>query len=215
MRVRRTGILWSAVVRSAEATGYFLDECRARGLSPRTLEAYAWALARVPEELPRHRRPRAGAAARAPTCSGAEGDGLAAESARDVHRVWRAFYRWAEAPDTLELSPNPMGGIRASRRERMLPRVFSDAELGRIWAGAESARDRGLVGFALDTGARLGEVAALRWADVQAESMELRQPWDRVCVQACERCGGALSVGEDGSRCLMCARPGVPADQVR
>lgn len=148
---------------TSQAVEYFLHEARARNLRPKTISAYAWALAKLPAEVPETRREIIRLAA--------DNAGvLAPDSLHDVHRVWSAFWRWLKAEYGI---PNLMKSIAPPRRPRTFPRTFSEVELNRLWQAAGSRRNRAMIAVAIDTGARLGELATLSWTDVHMHSITL------------------------------------------
>lgn len=73
------------------AVGEFLVDCQSRGLRPKTLEQYRWALAYLSEccvELPTHRRELRAVLDRPK---------LSQESRRDLRRCLNRFLRWCVA----------------------------------------------------------------------------------------------------------------------
>jgi integrase len=87
-------------------------------------------------------------------------------AANRLHSVVRTFFGWALEQDIIGSSPaaglKPPGGKETSR-----DRVLSDAELRRVWLAAEQM---GLFGAAVKmlilTGQRRGEVAGMRWDEL-------------------------------------------------
>jgi integrase len=82
----------------------------------------------------------------------------------------RKLFNWAVERGMLEQSP--CTGIRAPAKSVKRERVLTDNELAIVWA---SARQMGypyghLVHLLLLTAQRLGEVAGMRWADIDRES---------------------------------------------
>lgn len=132
---------------------------RSRGLSPRTLEFYEWALAKLP------------------SCDGGWPTSIeleqalgelvvGSESRWDVWRAWRRFFGWAERRLGL---PNPWLGLDPPVRRRALPRYLTWEQIRRLLAAAPSRRDRAFMLLVLDTGLRLGEAARLQPGDVQLD----------------------------------------------
>jgi integrase len=72
------------------------------------------------------------------------------------------------------LQRNPAAGIRLSKVQGNEPRPLTHAELWRLAGHFETARDRLLVLVAGYCGLRWGELAALRWPDVDLQSRTLR-----------------------------------------
>ncbi len=118
-----------------------------------------------------------------------------------------AFFSWLVAHGHLLV--NPMAGLKRPKVERVLIRVFTEDELGRLDAAcgrevrgkaltederkALAARDRSFLWLLLSTGVRVSEACGLRFADVDwKEGMiyvrgkgakERRIPFDRVAQQ--------------------------------
>ena len=69
---------------------------------------------------------------------------------------------------------NPAGGIRLSKVQGNEPRPLTHAELWRLAGRFDADRDRLLVLVAGYCGLRWGELAALRWSDVDLQSRTLR-----------------------------------------
>ena len=131
----------------------YLDHCRLRGLSEKTVSQYQWALNRLSLNCPE--LPRDGF-----DLVPLIGDGsLAAESRRDLLKCLKAFFSWAELRHRW---PNPCKGLTSPRRRTQTRRVLTREEIARLFAAALSNRDRALVLVILDCGLRLGEVANLR-----------------------------------------------------
>lgn len=131
----------------------FLSHCRAKLLSPHTVAAYRWALLQLPDPVPDDAGPlilRLGKLR------------YARESIRDIHRVWRQLFGWLGESGV-------MAGVPAPRRARRFPRVFLPQELTSIWAACLTDRDRAMIGFALGTGARIGEIWSLRRSNIHVD----------------------------------------------
>ena len=69
---------------------------------------------------------------------------------------------------------NPAAGIRLSKVQGNDPRPLTHDELWRLAEVVDAARDRLLVLVAGYCGLRWGELAALRWSDVDLKSRTLR-----------------------------------------
>lgn len=77
-----------------------------------------------------------------------------------------SFCKWAVARGYFALSP--MAGIPCPHPKLPDQRVFTDAELARLWAAADTDEVR-LILLLLETGMRVGELVAVRWQDVQPD----------------------------------------------
>ena len=91
-----------------------------------------------------------------------------AATASTRYKQLQALYRWLE--DKEEIAVNPMARMKPPMvPDKPIPVVPEDA-LRRLLAGSAGkgfeARDAALITFLLDTGARRGEVAGLRVADL-------------------------------------------------
>ena len=142
----------------------FLTAARYRGLAPKTISAYSWALdklARAQETLPT--RPEQ-------LMELISDKDLAPTSRHDLRRVLRTFYRWIYSDGRQN---NPMERVPALRTRRQLPRTLEAGEISRLLASARSRRDRAMVAMILDTGARVGELAALRWENIKLNAVHV------------------------------------------
>lgn len=97
--------------------------------------------------------------------------GLSAHTAKMSGRCLRAWLNWCVAEGLLPESP--MKRVKLPRTDAPNPDFFTVAEVKRLLDGA-STRDRALLLFLLDTGARLGETAALSVADVDLAAGRVR-----------------------------------------
>jgi hypothetical protein len=87
---------------------------------------------------------------------------------------------------------NAVEGLRVPRRSRTERFFFSLEEVRRILAAAKEP-ERTMYWLAAETGMRAGELAALRWADVDLELLTVR------VVQSVWR--GKVTDSKDGKRC--------------
>lgn len=134
----------------------FLASRAARNLSARTLERYAWALAKLPEAQ----------TAEALESAIAAMTRLSAASRWDVWRSWHTYFRWRAVRHGLA---DPMQQLEPPRRRPRLPITLSWHDLTRVLAAALSRRDRAILMLLLDTGLRVGELAALTPADLHQD----------------------------------------------
>jgi site-specific recombinase XerC len=126
-------------------------------------------------------------------------------SAANRFRSAQQFFRWAV--DEGELAVSPMAGMRPPRIPEVPPPVLRADDIRRLLkacAGAsfEARRDDALIRVFIGTGARLAEIAALRWDpdDPTSNDVDLDQQWIRVLGK-----GGrerVVSVGVQAARSL-------------
>lgn len=174
----------------------YLEACRARRLAPKTLQKYEYSLAHLPRpELPVH-----------PSEIDAllnelHAFDLSPETVHSIFAVWRSFYFWAAIRFDAPVA-DWLRHVRAPRKGGRLPRAFTKAEVSAIASACETPRDRALVQVMLDTGARVGEVAGLRKADVADGAVRLNsaagdKPRCRHCATMRD---GRQDAGKSGER---------------
>ena len=140
--------------RTRELVDTFLDS---HAVGPNTLEHYKNSLLRFARAFPD--APPADTTAVESYIRAIVG----APSTRDGHfRDLRVFYRWCASRAGLV---DAMDGAMRARFRAPLPDVLSDRQVRRLLQVA-SRRDRALIAFALDTGARLAELAGARRSDI-------------------------------------------------
>lgn len=106
-----------------------------------------------------------------------EKGGLSIATIRGYGRGLRAFFNWCVEWDVVE--SNPMERVKLPRQDEKIPKAahyddfvkmigvaVANASLGRLWA----VRSLALLLFIADTGVRAGEVADLRFRDVDLEN---------------------------------------------
>ena len=98
--------------------------------------------------------------------------GIAARAPIQANRVMqtaRKLFGWAQKRGVVE--SNPVEGLDKPGKEQSRDRVLSDAELAAVWAAAGGlGYPYGtLVQMLVLTGQRLGEVARMRWTDIDGE----------------------------------------------
>ncbi len=165
----------------------FLLACYADGLKPTTIRWYRSILSAFVQQLGdqeldtittkdlrlyvadlRQRQERYTNARQRPAVQGS----LAANSVACHIQCLHRFWSWAASE--YGLSINPMGGIRRPRRPRPEPKALAAADFVQLFhATGESVtgvRDRALLAFLADTGARLGGAASLT-----LDRLDLRQ----------------------------------------
>lgn len=90
--------------------------------------------------------------------------GLSPASVRTAAQCLRVFLNWAVAEGLMDASP--MARVKMPKLDAPKPDSFTTAEIRTLLDAALSARETALVYFLLDTGARLGETAALTVGDI-------------------------------------------------
>jgi integrase len=91
-------------------------------------------------------------------------------TANRVLALVRKLFNWAKTRGEIDI--NPAEGIAAPGKETERERVLSDDEVADLWSAAD--RDGGVAGrlvkLLLLTGQRRGEVATMKWADIDLAS---------------------------------------------
>jgi site-specific recombinase XerD len=116
-----------------------------------------------------------------------------ASTAANRYAGLRAFFKWAV--DEGEIKDSPMAKMRKPKQVEYLTPVLADAQLHALLAVCKgddfaARRDMAIIRLFLGTGARLSEVAHLRWTpdEPTTHDVELDQAscasWARVAVSA-------------------------------
>ena len=126
----------------------YLETCRRRGLSPKSISNYQWALRRLPASLPRSSDDLVNLLA----------EPLSRESKRTIIVNVCTFLKWVSRNHPAYTSPLP---DRLPGR-KVIPRLFSRSELATILSVCGGQRDRTLILLPLDNGLRVGEIASIR-----------------------------------------------------
>lgn len=153
----------------------FARRLRAEGKAPRTVDLYGQSVRIYSEWLERQGTPA--------TVEHFTRDNVidwlaylntryAAGTVRTRHRGLMRFARWAVGEE--ELPANPMAGIPAPPPDDKPVAVLSDDDLAAMVRACKGKtfndrRDEAIVRFLLDTGARVGELIALRVEDVRLD----------------------------------------------
>jgi integrase/recombinase XerD len=155
-------------VKTSETIKRYLESCRARNLSAKTIAWYGWLLGkycRTYKELPTDP-----AAVEKFLATVPGGD----ETRHGYYRALRALYNWTcgteKKPGRYKL-PSPMTKVLAPRRKKKTRWYLSTTELGWLMATPLSPRDRTLVMVLIDTGIRIGEALNLAREDVQKDTL--------------------------------------------
>ena len=157
----------------------FARHLRAENLSPATQRTYLASLGRLAEFLEARGMPSDVAAIRREHLESFMEDQLAhwtPATAANRYSGIRPFFVWLV--DEGELRDNPMARMRKPKLPEHAPPILTDDELRRILAACEGPtfadrRDAALVRIFLATGARLSEVANLRWTPADPATNDL------------------------------------------
>jgi integrase len=108
-------------------------------------------------------------------------DGIEAPvAANRVHSIVRKFFNWAVENDLIANSP--VAGVRAPNPETSRDRVLTDDELKAVWRAAEGIGHPfgAILQLLILTGQRRGEVAGMRWDELDLERGKLALPKERT-----------------------------------
>ena len=167
-------------VDTATLVDEFLDDWS--GLADATRASYRWALERLASacpDLPQTRRELR------PVFDMLKpnGEPLQPESQRHLRRVLRIFYRWVAdayglpnaAAQLRPIAPDapPIRWLRQYEIDHLLDVAGGVDRITRDYSVKEN-RDRALVATLANTGARVGEIAALKPADIQPGKLSVR-----------------------------------------
>jgi site-specific recombinase XerD len=145
----------------------FLLDCEARSLRPSTIQAYRdynlWFLEfvrdkgifRVEDITAQH--------VRAYLVS-LQARGWAQTSIASAYRMIRVFFNFLLRDEVIDRSP--MAKVAIPKEDKRLKSAFTAVEIKKMLAAAVSQRDKALIMFLLDTGARISEVLAVDVGDV-------------------------------------------------
>jgi integrase len=106
-------------------------------------------------------------------------DGLGASPIRNAITALRVVLRWATARG--DIPANPVNGLRLPASTGRRDRVADRSEAERLLA-VLAPFERALYGVAIYSGLRRGELAALRWSDIDlaARTLRVERSWDFV-----------------------------------
>jgi integrase len=95
--------------------------------------------------------------------------GLSPTSVRHMHALLKSVFAWAVRMQILVR--NPIEAVQGDAPQRAVPKIdaFTDAEIKALLANAHGTAWDTAIMLALATGARRGELAALRWENVTIE----------------------------------------------
>jgi len=149
----------------------FINSCRARRLSPRTLEWYGWLLGEYRDFVERRSldwdKPM--------TLDAFLADVARHASAHTQHAHYRAlrrFFNWLEKRHAI--AENPMRMIEPPRLPACRPHHISPEEVAQLLETTAKEtwldrRDRAIILFLWDTGLRAGELCNLELSDLDLE----------------------------------------------
>jgi site-specific recombinase XerD len=97
-------------------------------------------------------------------------------TANNRYRSLQSFFKWLEEEG--EVEKNPMGKMKPPRVPEQAPDVLREPELKKLLEACsgralDARRDAAIVRVFIDTGARLGEVAGLRWNPADEENNDV------------------------------------------
>jgi integrase len=101
--------------------------------------------------------------------------------ANRVHSIARKLFGWAVEQDIISVSP--LAGLKAPAVEKSRDRVLTDPELRRVWSAAGETTDPvygAMVRFLILTGQRRGEVAGLKWSELDLKARLWTLPKERT-----------------------------------
>lgn len=149
-------------MRTEKLATIFLDSCRAKNLSPRTIKWYEGILRAFSTRC--HGLPQKPSQVEAflVSCPGKD------ERRHGYYRTLRAFYHFLERRYRVR---NPIKQLDPPRRERKDPRFLMPEDINRLINFAHRPKVEAALTFLTDTGARLGEVATVDLDDF------LETPW--------------------------------------
>jgi integrase len=92
--------------------------------------------------------------------------------ARQTFTHINRFFRWCVERDILQTSP--MASMKRPTKGKSRERVLTDAELGKVWKGADRIGPLGIATRLLIlTGARREEITQLRWSEIDGNTITL------------------------------------------
>ncbi len=148
----------------------FTRHCRAGNLSPKTIGTYTESTRRLATFLEAQGMPEDVAAIRREHIESFIADQLVRHKATTAHNRFRgvqAFFRWALEEGLVKESP--MARMKPPRLPEAPPPILREAELKALLGACErdatflGRRDTAIIRTFVDTGARLSEVANLRY----------------------------------------------------
>ena len=162
-------------MKTADAVAAFLEDCEYSGLATKSIQGYEWALKKLvtafPDEFP--------AESNQVKKFLIKQQGLNQESRYDLWRRLCRLWRWmGKEYKTYNIMVDdsrkpPEYKVSPPRRRRLLPRTLEDYEIDLLLDRTEGRRDKAMIQLIMDTGIRIGELAALRWPDVTLKGIRV------------------------------------------
>jgi integrase len=90
--------------------------------------------------------------------------------ARQVHAYLHRMFKWLVVNG--DIPANPMQGMEWPTKEKSRERVLTDDELTKVWNAAQGAPGN-VVKMLMLTGARLQEIAQLKWSEIDGDAIYL------------------------------------------
>jgi integrase len=107
-------------------------------------------------------------------------EGPSESRARKLHAALSQLFTWLLRHRRIE--SNPITNLHPPSAPAARDRVLSDVEVKAFWAAADTLADpfKGVLKLLLITGARLAEIAELRWEEVSEDCSTLTIPGSRI-----------------------------------
>jgi integrase len=101
-------------------------------------------------------------------------------AANRLHAVLSAFFAWAKGKRLVAV--NPCTDLERPSEEKARDRVLTDDELRKVWlaAGEIGHPHAGIVKLLILTGQRRGEIADLRWPEIDLDERVIHLPKERT-----------------------------------
>jgi len=155
------------------ATNFIMSR-QVEGLSKRTIESYTAVLTRFLSSLDSR---NSGPEEIRLFLLGLQQDGLGPHSVHIYYRNLRAFFKWLVSEDYIPKSP--MKNIKPPKLPNLVIRPFSPQDINNLLLVTSGKRfvdirNRAIVLLFLDTGVRLGEMAASKLEDIDIDSGKIK-----------------------------------------
>jgi site-specific recombinase XerD len=186
----------------------FARHLRASNLAPRTIQTYLEGLERLAGYLTDQGMPTDLAAIRREHIEAFIGHLLEISkpaTAANRYRALQSFFKWALEEG--EIKDSPMARMRPPRIPEERPAVMREDELRRLLAACsgprfEDRRDEAIIRTFIGTGARLAEIANLRWTPEDEATNDLDLDRQLIRVVGKGRRERLVHVGAKGAKAL-------------